>query len=85
MLPTTDTALIELYFTNHLNRKDARQFELRLLRDAVFLEKVFMYKARVGELKGFDFIVKPLKSIKKKSKKPPFGFAQGDGSTNSGE
>lgn len=82
MLPTTDTALIELYFTNHLKRKDARQFELRLLRDAVFLEKVFMYKARVGELEGFDFIAKPLKSIKKKPKNPPFGSAQEDDGTN---
>lgn len=51
MMPTAiDTGVIELYLSKHLKRKDARQFEMRLLRDATFLEKVFMQKAKEEEL-----------------------------------
>ncbi len=67
--PITDTALIELYLTNHLKRKDARQFELRLLRDAAFLEKVFMHKARVGNIDSLhDFALPKLREKKAKKR-----------------
>ncbi len=44
MLPTSDTAAIDLFLTDRLKKSDLRQFQLRLLRDASFLEKVFLKK-----------------------------------------
>lgn len=50
MLPTSDTAAIDLFLTDKLPNRDLRQFQMRLLRDAAFLEKVFLKKLSLAEL-----------------------------------
>jgi anti-sigma-K factor RskA len=73
MPKTIDTGVIELYLCKHLKQKDARQFEMRLLRDAAFLEKVFMQKAKLSDMQSDNAppIVQPLQSnkIRKTTKK----------------